>query len=328
MNDSLHPKLWSIGGGKGGVGKSLFTLGLGITLARLGNQVVLVDGDLGGANLHTMMGLRYPAVTLEDFLMRKVPRLEDLVLPTAVTGVGLVCGADDILGAANPTYFQKIRLINELARLPVDFVLLDLGAGTSYNTLDLFNASAGKIALFSGLSTSLQNVYGFLKCALYRKIAREFTGEFEVLQFLYEEGAGPDKSAASMDELLKKVALTAPAHSFRLVQLLKSYQVFLVTNMVKSNQDLMSADLIRSVCEDFLNLKPEVLGHILHDPIAEVAINQMVPSLLYESQNRLATGFASIARRILHPSRKSLKPAGQKDREMGAGAPPGRRLEL
>ena len=49
MDNAQPIKLWSIGGGKGGVGKSIFTMTLGITLARLGNRVVLVDGDLGGA---------------------------------------------------------------------------------------------------------------------------------------------------------------------------------------------------------------------------------------------------------------------------------------
>jgi flagellar biosynthesis protein FlhG len=173
-------KLWSIGGGKGGVGKSIFTMALGVTLARLGNQVILVDGDLGGANLHTMMGIRFPEVTLEDFLLRKVDRLEDLLLPTSLEGIKLICGADDLLGAANPTFSQKMRFFKDLEELPADFVLLDLGAGTSFNTLDFFNNSPGKIAVFTGVSTSLQNVYGFIKCALFRKIAREFAREDQV----------------------------------------------------------------------------------------------------------------------------------------------------
>jgi len=63
-------KLWSIGGGKGGIGKSLVTLGLGVALARLGKKIILIDGDLGGANLHTLMGVRYPHVTLEHFLTK------------------------------------------------------------------------------------------------------------------------------------------------------------------------------------------------------------------------------------------------------------------
>jgi len=97
-------QLWSIGGGKGGIGKSLVTLGLGISLARLGKKVILIDGDLGGANLHTLMGVRYPHVSLEHFLTKKVARLEDTIIETAVEGIGLICGAENLLGSAtSPT---------------------------------------------------------------------------------------------------------------------------------------------------------------------------------------------------------------------------------
>jgi flagellar biosynthesis protein FlhG len=167
-------KLWSIGGGKGGIGKSLVTLGLGVALARLGKKVILIDGDLGGANLHTLMGVRYPHVTLEHFLTKKVTRLEDTVIETAVEGIGLICGADDLMGAANPTFAQKIRLLQQIEELPAQYVLFDQGAGTSFNTLDFFNFSAGKIALFTSQTTSLQNGYGFIKSALYRKLSRDF----------------------------------------------------------------------------------------------------------------------------------------------------------
>ncbi|MGQ9689341.1 MAG: MinD/ParA family ATP-binding protein [Desulfobaccales bacterium] len=168
MENGPHLKLWSIGGGKGGVGKSIFALILGLTLARLGQQVILVDADLGGANLHTMMGLRYPEVTLEDFLLRKVDRLEDVVLPSPFEGIGLICGADDFLGAANPTYAQKIRLFKQLEELPADFIIIDLGAGTSFNTLDFFNYSPGKIAVFAGYATSLQcTASGYLDTSFF-----------------------------------------------------------------------------------------------------------------------------------------------------------------
>jgi flagellar biosynthesis protein FlhG len=205
-------KLWSIGGGKGGIGKSIFSLGLGICLARMGKKVILIDGDLGGANLHTLMGVRFPDRTLEDFLLRKVSRLEDIVIQTEISGIGLICGADDILGAANPTYSQKLRLLKQIEELPADFILLDLGAGTSFNTLDLFNYSPGKIALFTSQTTSLQNAYGFIKSALYRKLAREFSQDDEVHQLLHQVGGkNEDIQINSIRDLLTRLQLTAPA---------------------------------------------------------------------------------------------------------------------
>jgi flagellar biosynthesis protein FlhG len=300
-------KLWSVGGGKGGVGKSIFTMALGVTLARLGNQVILVDGDLGGANLHTMMGIRFPEATLEDFLLRKITRLEDILMPTSLEGIKLICGADDLLGAANPTYAQKTRLFKELENLPADFVLIDLGAGTSFNTLDFFNNSPGKIAVFTGVSTSLQNVYGFIKCALFRKIAREFAKEDQVLSLFYDDDKTVSDEIASINDLLVKVRQISPEKLFQLVGIIKPYRLFLVTNMVKNEQDLRSSEIIQSVCEDFLNIKPEILGHVFYDPVVEVAINRMSPKLLQERTNRMVKCYEQIARKMMKLKTKPVQ---------------------
>jgi flagellar biosynthesis protein FlhG len=310
MGNGSHLKLWSIGGGKGGVGKSIFTLALGITMARLGHRVILVDGDLGGANLHTMMGLRYPQVTLEDFLLRKTARLEDIVLPTPIPGLGLICGADDFLGAANPTYSQKMRLFRHLEELPADFVFIDLGAGTSFNTLDFFNYSPGRIAVFTGYATALQNVYGFIKCALFRKISREFAKEDQVVSLVYNNAAAPGE-IASMTDLLAQVRQTSPESLFQLAGIIKPYHLFLVPNMVRNEQDLRSPEIIQSVCEEFLHVKPEILGHIFYDPVVEVAINQMEPTLLQDRSNKIVKCFEHIARKVLKISNKMENDSGE-----------------
>ena len=57
-------QIWSVGGGKGGIGKSLIAASLGWQLARMGQRVVVVDADLGGANLHTCLGLPAPTATM------------------------------------------------------------------------------------------------------------------------------------------------------------------------------------------------------------------------------------------------------------------------
>jgi len=314
MGNGSHLKLWSIGGGKGGVGKSIFTLTLGITMARLGHRVILVDGDLGGANLHTMMGLRYPQVTLEDFLLRKTPRLEDVVLPTPIPGLGLICGADDFLGAANPTYSQKMRLFKHLEELPADFVFIDLGAGTSFNTLDFFNYSPGRIAVFTGYATALQNVYGFIKCALFRKISREFAKEDQVVSLLYNNAAVPGE-ITSMTDLLSQVRRSSPESLFQLAGIIKPYRFFLVPNMVRSEQDLRSPEIIQSVCEEFLHIKPEILGHIFYDPVVEVAINQMEPTLLQDRSNKIVKCFEHIAKKICKISNKMENNSGEIEKE-------------
>jgi flagellar biosynthesis protein FlhG len=297
-------KLWSIGGGKGGIGKSMVTLGLGVALARLGKKVILIDGDLGGANLHTLMGVRYPHVTLEHFLTKKVARLEDTVIETAIEDIGLICGADDLLGAANPTYAQKIRLLNQIEELPAQYVLLDLGAGTSFNILDIFNYSGGRIALFTSEATSLQNAYGFIKSALYRKLSRDFAKDDEVLQLLYRGGVDEtENSIHSIQGLLNHFKDTKPEKHARLTQALNDFHLFLVINMVKSHADLKSPEIIQSVCRDFLNIRTDIMGHVPFDAGVEAAIRKMVPFPLHQKKSKAMKGLDQIALTVVKESR-------------------------
>ena len=296
----LSKKLWSIGGGKGGIGKSVFTLGLGISLSRMGKKIILVDADLGGANLHTLMGVRFPPCTLEDFFLNRVDRLEDIVIDTQVEGIGLICGADDILGAANPTYAQKVRILKQIENLPADLVLLDLGAGTSYNILDFFNYSQGRICIMTNQATSLQNVYGFIKSALYRQITREFAKDHDVLRMVHQTEATPSESKIeSVKELLLQLQVGGEDRLSRFSQLLKTFELFLVVNMVKEAPDLQAARIIEKVCGSFLSVVPQMLGHISYDPAIEKAVNQMVPFPLNQENSPAALDLKDIARIVL-----------------------------
>jgi Mrp family chromosome partitioning ATPase len=77
------PCIWAVGGGKGGVGKSMVTTSLAVALAGRGQRVVVVDADLGGANVDTVFGISRPPRTLSEFFAGEVPRLADVLSPTS-----------------------------------------------------------------------------------------------------------------------------------------------------------------------------------------------------------------------------------------------------
>src|SRR3990167_2857367 len=87
--------IWTIGGGKGGVGKSLITASFGILLSRLGNKVLMVDADLGAPNLHTFMGIEGGKRTLASFLKGKLEDIGDTVIDTPIPNLELISGARD-----------------------------------------------------------------------------------------------------------------------------------------------------------------------------------------------------------------------------------------
>src|SRR6218665_3842829 len=163
-------RIIAVGGGKGGIGKSLVSSNLGVALAAKGQRVLLVDADLGGANLHTCLGVAQPTATLSDFLLRPKARLEDVILPTGVPNLSLIAGALDVLDAANIKYAHKQRLLRSLQTQSVDYLILDLGAGSSFNTLDFFIIADHGVLVLLPEPTSVENAYRFVKAAFYRRL--------------------------------------------------------------------------------------------------------------------------------------------------------------
>src|SRR3990172_4757948 len=155
-------RIIAVGGGKGGAGKSLLAANVAIYLATLQKRVVLLDADLGGANLHTFVGVERPRVTLGDLFEKRVPRVEDVVVETAVAGLGLVSGEGDPNWIANPRPAQKLRLLNQVQKLDVDYLVVDLGPGSGFNAIDFFlGADVGALVGGPG-PTSVANPHRFI----------------------------------------------------------------------------------------------------------------------------------------------------------------------
>jgi len=111
------PRIFAVGGGKGGVGKSIVASNLALALAATGQRVAVVDLDLGGANLHTLFGISRPRATLADFVRGDVTELSELLSPTSVPDVALISGARALPDMANPKTAHKQKLLRHLRRL-------------------------------------------------------------------------------------------------------------------------------------------------------------------------------------------------------------------
>ena len=174
LQEKTEKKVWTFAGGKGGTGKTAMTANIGIALATMGYRIILVDADLGGANLHTILNIKRPQFTLSDFINRRVESLNDILLETPSQNLMLISGGSEMVGLANLPYQTKIRLQRHLGALEADFVLLDLGAGTNFNTLDFFVMSNEGFVICNPEPTAKINAYSFLKSVVYRLIEREF----------------------------------------------------------------------------------------------------------------------------------------------------------
>ena len=183
--------IWPIGGGKGGSGKSFVASSMGRLLAKSGKKTLLIDLDLGAANLHTMVDVPYPEKCFSDFVSKKIHHLEDAVLQTPFPNLFLISGAHDSLDIANLPSEKKIRTLKAIARLDYDYIILDLGAGTAFNTLDFFLASRNGIFITTPEPTSIENVYRLIRAIYLRRIRHYFSAaDFKTLEKKVREHLG------------------------------------------------------------------------------------------------------------------------------------------
>lgn len=278
----LEPRreIIAVGGGKGGIGKSLVSANLGVHFASEGKRVILLDADLGGANLHTCLGIPAPQRTLSDFVNRKVDGLEDLVAKTNIEGLGLISGALDFLGAANPKYTQKLRLLREITRLDVDYVIIDLGGGTGFNILDFFLIAHHGILTIVPEPTSIENAYRFIKAAYYRKLK---TAELEWnLRPIVEEAMG-DRGSAGMRtpaDLVRYVEQRDPEGGARLRAELAMFPLELVVNQCRTREEHQLGPAVSDACRKYFGIPMRFLGSIPYDDAVWQSVRRRRPVMV------------------------------------------------
>ncbi|MEW6542373.1 MAG: MinD/ParA family protein [Nitrospirota bacterium] len=166
-------QVMAVTSGKGGVGKTNVVANLAIALAREGRRVLVVDADLGLANLDVLLGL-VPTYTLEHVLTGE-KRLGDILLP-GPGGITILPASSGVQDLTALTCDQQLLLQDEFDSLPleIDTLLIDTGAGISSNVLYFAVAAQEILVVASPEPTSITDAYALMKVLSIRFSERRF----------------------------------------------------------------------------------------------------------------------------------------------------------
>lgn len=307
-NAVSHKHLWAIGGGKGGVGKSLISSSLGICLARQGAKVTIVDLDLGGANMHTCLGASAPANSLTDFLKGRVPHFESLLTNTEVKNLNFVSGANDALDIANLDGKAKDNLVQAIKSLPSDYVILDLGAGTSKSTLDFFLMAEQPIISVLPEPTSIENAYRFVKASFYRKL-KLLEDHLGIKKFLDE--AMDHKNHLGIRtpfDLINHVAKIDPIAGKAFKAELNKMRLNVIVNQVRTSSDIEIGNSVKSVCQKYFGIQTEYVGYLDYDNAAWQALRKRRPVIIEYPYCHLVAQFQKMTRLLTDTAQNTSQP--------------------
>ncbi len=287
--------LLAVAGTRGGVGSSVVAVNTAVYLAQLGRRVLLVDANPAGASLHTMLDMPFPQPTSVD---GEVEINDFAPVESPIPGLELLPQAYGI-GTTSPLRpGRKARWARKLRQHDVDYVLLDLGAGTSSATLDLFLGADLSMLVSMPDPPSVEGTYRFACAAFLRRMRRTLLKDRFRLRML-------DRALQTLpplpmpQELVRTLArfdtglANTAAHELSLIR------PRLVINGARARTDTELGLAMRDMAERYLGMRFDYAGHIERDDTVWLSVSRRRPLLIDGPTSKSARNIERIARRVL-----------------------------
>lgn len=152
----------AIASGKGGVGKTNFSVNLGVSLSKMGRQVALLDADMGLANVDILLGIR-PEFNLSHVLMGEKTMAE--IMLEGPAGLKVIPASSGIQKMSDLSNIEQGAIINAFSEMDenIDVLIVDTAAGISPSVVNFARASQDVIIVVCDEPTSLTDAYAFIK---------------------------------------------------------------------------------------------------------------------------------------------------------------------
>lgn len=303
---AAHPRgdrtIWAIGGGKGGTGKSFISANLAMDFARQGDEVVLIDADLGGPNLHTFLGMKKTDIDLGHFITNQVTDLRDVAIPTPQEGLTLVKGTENVLFTANLNYFKKLKLIRHIRTFESKRIIVDIGTGASYNCIDFFLLSNPGILVINPEPTSIENAYYFLKSCILR-LLKMYINHYQIQDLVKKVAEQIQDTSRSIYSFLSEIISQDKQYADLLFRALKRFRPCLIVNKARTDKDRMLGHSIVNVVQKYLVIDLDFLGSVPMDESVHTSLQSRKPYIHMNPDSDVSAALRDIAEKLTEITR-------------------------
>ncbi len=296
---NLRPQVWTVASGKGGVGKTFITSSFGITLAKLGHSVLLLDLDFTGANLHTALGLKPSHLSIRQFFEGE-KKISECIVPTQIPHLSYVQGIWDSWSPIALASEQIYKIVEEVHQLKYDYVIIDVGPGATLENLILFQMADEKVLITTPEPTSIEKSYRFIEYYLCTTLKEGSDTEAysHLIQNLREYRQRLLNEPFSIKEFVKRNEGISQRAYAKLVE----KPPRLVVNGVRTQTAKTLGHSMRSVCHKFYDLDIHYLGGIDFDNAVWQSAKSREPVLLSQPFTPLAGQFLSMCKHLIDPT--------------------------
>lgn len=313
-----------IASGKGGVGKSLLAANLAITLAKQGHPTVAVDMDLGGSNLHTYLGIPNKYAGIGDYLKGKKTNLDKLIFQTDIPNLKFLPGDGKTPFMANIPSKQRFILLEKLLSIPTKYLIIDLGAGSTLNTMNFFGMTHKGVMVTTFETPAIMNFMMFLRNFTLANITSLVRQRKKIHDMLVETFRNPRESGGlRVDPILKKVGEIDKGLADTIRKKCKLYRPRIIFNMGDHPNELNILDKIDTTLRKNLDMEAEYFGFIFYDEVVRKSVRKNQTIIPNHPESLYAKCTGSIAKRIIkgwdRPVPNSIKLLKDEARKQYAG---------
>jgi flagellar biosynthesis protein FlhG len=249
-----------------------------------------------------------PRASLADFVAHREEDLGKLLLDSPIPKLRIIAATRGNLATPQPGHGRRVQLMRELRRLPADFVLIDLGAGTHPAVMDYFMVYEGGIVVIAPEPTSVENAYSFIRAAFYRRLRLAMVSHDvrRVVTLAMDERN--ERGIRTPLDLLREIQAIDSTEGHRFVQTMRAFRPRIVINEVRTADDIKLGFSVRSVCRKYFGIEAEYVGYVNHDknarrsvrgrrPLIDVAPRSDAAIYINRVAHKLASTSSAAARR-------------------------------